>query len=90
MINLRNEVKSLQKATKAENGYHLAMDYEDGKVYVYPSREDYRKAWDFQSLYLLSRFYNGQWEDRERFIVWGQGFIDNGHVPALPVPVPLD
>lgn len=88
MINLRKEVDKLKASTAPKEGFHMAMDFDNGQVYIYPTKAAYQAAWDFQPLYLISRFYGGGWQDREMFLNWGQDWINN-YLPA-PVPVPMD
>jgi hypothetical protein len=71
--NLKEEIKALQDAIEAKHGLFMALEG-DNSLRIYPNAD----AWTHSetSALLLSRCYNGKWEDREQFLIWGQGVLD--------------
>jgi hypothetical protein len=80
---LRQAVKQAQeRITYHTIGYShntfIALDLDSCNLVLFANSEAYTDAvkGDDLSPFLLSRFYEDAWHDREQFLVWGQQWID--------------
>lgn len=72
--NLREELKTLQEATNAQEGMFLTLEGDTRQLRVYPSYDAYINS--ETAVYRISKYVQGQWVDREQFIIWSQAFVD--------------
>jgi hypothetical protein len=74
--NIREEIKAIQNHPPTI-GKYLTFSFKTKELVLCLDSNDYHQKLVEQELSLLSRFYDGKWNDREMFINNAQHFLDN-------------